>query len=1091
MENKVHFKLHKVKKHWVTIAASSLAIGALFVGIGHVGADELTADTTTQTDTESVATDNEIQTTTSLITSTEHVSAASLDRPTSINTTINGSTLEDPTLQTNDDPITNTSEVSPTTNEYLSTREVASPVNSVELTAETLDTVNTNTKPTELSEHPLSGQELPIRGGSFTSDNQGNWYYTKDGKNLTGWNNVDQREYYFQPDGKQVKGQFIEENGKTYYLDENTGVLWVNRYLDKDGKHYQIDENGVVSERTTLPVNHTGGQFIANDKGEWSYVTSNGDKLTGFQYVDGVELYFDENGKQIKGQTITVDGNTYYLDKDSGALLKNNFYNWYKNYGNPVYRRDYHQNYFDRDGKRVTGLYKTSDGYIRYFDQNGDLAQDKAVTIGDTTYVFGYGGRLLRNMFLWEKEDPYFPNRLNFYYADSKGHAVKGLQSIDGHQLYFDDNGRQVKDKVVTVDGKNYYFDKDNGRKVSNQWVTVRTYGPRNESYSSTYYIGEDGSTLTGLQTLDGKTYFFSSNGDLTRNARVKIGDSFFIFNQNGELVRNAWYTNVSNGTDKKETIFRTDDNGKVLSGKQTIDGKDYLLDEEGTILDNIVTYEDQKYLVHRNEILKNTLKDNIKEGKDGYPYRILYGTNDKGVLLEGIQKGSDGQLHYFQPEIEAIDKPIWKEIDGKQYRLVNSDFSVRYFGPVPIALSNITLQVDGKVYHFDDKGVASEIVIKNQFIHDESWNWYYYDKDGKRVTGFQTIDGVQLYFDKNGKQAKNTLRNIDGDTYYFDENGAKWVDRPLELNGVTYSIDKEGHVTSTLHNRFTQDRDGDWLYFNEKGQVATGWQVIDGVQLYFDGSGKQAKGKRILIEGNYYYFDKDSGKLLKNAFQSMTPKESPFYFGENGAQVFGWYTIDGKRAYFDNDGYQVKSRKLLIDDSYYYITQDGYLLVNSYAKTDRAIYVADENGKLVTGWRDIDGKTYYLDPQKTYTYYIQDSLYTPEIRTIDGKNYLLGKYGRLIRNQTGYSIVTDENGVVRTGFYRTSSGYLCYLEPKGAYFSEQDIWREINGKLYHFQRGYLFDGLYASKVTTNTTLEKDGNTYVIDNDGVATLNNN
>ena len=28
MENKVRFKLHKVKKHWITIAASSLAIGA-------------------------------------------------------------------------------------------------------------------------------------------------------------------------------------------------------------------------------------------------------------------------------------------------------------------------------------------------------------------------------------------------------------------------------------------------------------------------------------------------------------------------------------------------------------------------------------------------------------------------------------------------------------------------------------------------------------------------------------------------------------------------------------------------------------------------------------------------------------------------------------------------------------------------------------------------------------------------------------------------------------------------------------------------------------------------------------------------------
>ena len=63
--------------------------------------------------------------------------------------------------------------------------------------------------------------------------------------------------------------------------------------------------------------------FEANDKGEWSYITSQGEKLTGFQYVDGVELYFDKDGKQLKGQEITVDGKTYYLDHNTGALLKN------------------------------------------------------------------------------------------------------------------------------------------------------------------------------------------------------------------------------------------------------------------------------------------------------------------------------------------------------------------------------------------------------------------------------------------------------------------------------------------------------------------------------------------------------------------------------------------------------------------------------------------------------------------------------------------------------------------------------------------------------------------------------------------------
>ena len=79
------------------------------------------------------------------------------------------------------------------------------------------------------------------------------------------------------------------------------------------------------------------------------------------------------------------------------------------------------------------------------------------------------------------------------------------------------------------------------------------------------------------------------------------------------------------------------------------------------------------------------------------------------------------------------------------------------------IIVSNTTLKVDDKVYSFDDKGISTEVTPTNQFIRDDFWNWYYYDKDGKLLTGRQTIDGVQLYFDKDGKQVKGN----------FAENGA------------------------------------------------------------------------------------------------------------------------------------------------------------------------------------------------------------------------------------------------------------------------------------------------------------------------------
>ena len=96
------------------------------------------------------------------------------------------------------------------------------------------------------------------------------------------------------------------------------------------------------------------------------------------------------------------------------------------------------------------------------------------------------------------------------------------------------------------------------------------------------------------------------------------------------------------------------------------------------------------------------------------------------------------------------------KKIDGKRYRLTKSYRTERYAGMyTTIILTNDTLKVDDKTYTIDNEGVVTEFTAKNQFVRDDFWNWYYYDKEGKLLTGRQTIDGVQLYFDKMVSKSK------------------------------------------------------------------------------------------------------------------------------------------------------------------------------------------------------------------------------------------------------------------------------------------------------------------------------------------------
>ena len=923
MENNVRFKLHKVKKHWITIAASSLAIGASLIGLGQVGADEVKPDTTAVTSPENVVSDSNLETSASLITRTEVAPTSTVVENTS------SEAVSTDTTSTN---------VASQPAEATATQ----PANEADKKVETATIDKSTETSSETSDNATTAQELPSQGGKFTSDDQGNWYYLdSEGHKLTGPQTIDSFSLYFHDNGIQAKGEKITIDGKDYYYDKDNGRKVTDTSIEVDGKTYLADADGILTEKTQLPTQVvTGGHFQSDNQKDWYYYTANGEKLTGWQNVDGVILYFDKDG-------------------------------------------------------------------------------------------------------------------------------------------------RQAKDKIVQIDGKTYYFDKNNGRMVKNQWTSVNVGGinPASQDYRS-YYLGNDGAAVTGWQDIDGKHLYFTETGLYAHNGIYSINGKNYLFDPKGQLVKDAYGDVIEPGARVRLTYtYRTNADGEVLTGKQIIDGKEYIFGSTGQVVDGVVRYDGKLYLVKDSKIEKNYFGAFFSKNEilGGTSFSGIYGTDNNGVLLEGIQRGSDGQLHYFQPKVESINKPTWKEIDGKRYRLTKSYQTERYADMyTAIILADTTLKVDDKTYTIDNEGVVTEFTAKNQFVRDDNWNWYYYDADGKLLTGRQTIDGVQLYFDANGKQAKGTLIDIDGDTYYFDkDSGAMWTNRSLTLNGMTYEIDDQGHVTSSLRNTFVQDKDGDWTYLKDKGQVATGWQTIDGVQLYFDGTGKQIKGERTLIDGKYYYFDKNSGEPLRNAFHSFSSSYK-LYFGNDGAQVFGWYTLDGQRVYFKEDGLQAKDKVLSIDGNYYYFNQDGQLLVNGSAKSYNGLYLADSEGKLLSGWREIDGKTYYLDLNNQYRY-----INTTE--TIDGKTYLFGSYGELLRNETKSGYVSDENGIVRKGFYRTDEGYLCYLEPRVIEFY-QPTWKEIDGKLYHFEKSTsLRKYLYGSPITTNATLEKDGKTYVIDENGVAT----
>lgn len=1157
MEKKVYFKLHKVKKQWVTIAVTGLALGLSFANLGYVSAAEQTHPTSEPTVENSIqenAIDVVSSSTNEVITKPEE--NKSFDAPnTRENITEATSTESDLSTTEATVPETSTSEI----NSQQAFRSEVSTVTSSEVVSSETSHSETNTAH-EVEESPV------ISGGHYTGDDQGNWYYIKDGKALTGMQNIDNVNVYFDADGKQVKGDTRHVNGSTYHFEKDSGQL-------------------------------TRNAFASDKNGNWYYLGHDGKALTGSQVIDNIPLYFYPNGVQAKDAFVILDGNSYYFQKDTGQLVRDRFWsdddgNWY---------------YSDKEGKLLTGE-QTIDGFDMYFYPDGVQAKGEIVTIGIEPYYFDKdsGHKVINtditingktyhaeaNGLLIETEQK-LPQRPlvsgghfeedssgNWYYYTATGEKLRGWQNVDGVTLYFDEEGRQAKNGERIIDGFHYYFSHYSGAVKTNYWDTWTVEIRRWEPFEKTYnvYYGSDGRRYYGWHRVGDQLYYFDHTGRV-ENALTTFKGQKYLFDNHGKLVKDAFYIHtlrVFVGT--ANTSYRSNKFGQVLTGEHHINGDDYYFSNSGSAVTDIVTKGGKDYYYFEGKLLKNYLGPLLVRQNLDYDayYSGIVGTDKDGVLLTSVSTANNGKLYYFEnnrniPKMVTVTTPTWKTIDGKLYHLEpsinrtykhggrsytktvreevdiinhgvrtktdkikriigddfsnlyyldeNNDFYIGHLLPENTDLTKIeetVIQSDNKFYAFnrtsslsetspltvsktlvynkkayliDDKGVATETKLTNRFEHDDAWNWYYFDNEGKAVTGLHSIDNVTLYFDKEGKQAKGRLVEIDGQTHYFDrDSGAMWTNRTLELNGIRYIIDQNGYVTMNKPGQFIQDKDGDWAYIKENGQVATGLQIINHQKYYFDPTGKQAKGKQLLLNGKYYFFDEDTGAMFVNKFHETGDYFSKkyTYFGEDGSQIFGWATIEGKRVYFKEDGYQVRNDRHKIGDFDYFFKKDGSMLSDD-IDGNYKYYYADKDGHLQFGWVTHNNETYYISPpwgaeNRTY------------LQNINGKTYLLGPKGRLLRN-TATDIswdnfcVSDENGVVKTGVIRLEDNRLYYFNPEiymTTPFSGE--WAEFDGKLYHFEMPISVSPYSkGSPITTNTTLEKDGKTYIIDENGVAT----
>ena len=562
MEKKVHFKLHKVKKHWVTIAVTGLALGLSFAGLSYASAEEQPSPVNEAT-VEAIIKEGAVD-----------VEAPATNEATAKPTENTATTASSEAATVSEAPVANS--------EVASTEPVSEKPSSEVTSTASSEVASPETVHSEVSASPEVVEKTVVTGGKYTSDDQGNWYYVKDGKVLTGLQTIDYVDVYFDADGKQVKDDTRQIDGSTYHFAKDSG---------------QITRNAFASDKM----------------GNWYYFGQDGKALTGKQIVDNFTLYFYPNGVQAKDAFVILDGNTYYFQKDSGQLVSNRYWsddegNWY---------------YSDKDGRLLIGAQTVDFVNVYFYDDGvqvkGDFAPNGHYYDKDT-------GALVTNRYV-EKDG-------KWYYVNDKGDKLIGAQTIDGVEVYFDkdgvqakgifanadhfydkDTGAAVRDQIVEVDGKRYYVGPD-GRKVYSGTHIVhgeevnlivgdghQAFGEFTGHGDSGDYIGFDGKKVTKagfVKTKDNHWYYLDGKGGKLVSVQVIDGELYYFglptrkyyygMQSRGELIyahysditpyrTHIYYLNESTGAALKNQYHEWEGswyyfgpNWYALTGEQTID---------------------------------------------------------------------------------------------------------------------------------------------------------------------------------------------------------------------------------------------------------------------------------------------------------------------------------------------------------------------------------------------------------------------------------------------------------------------------------------------------------------------------------------
>ena len=189
----------------------------------------------------------------------------------------------------------------------------------------------------------------------------------------------------------------------------------------------------------------------------------------------------------------------------------------------------------------------------------------------------------------------------------------------------------------------------------------------------------------------------------------------------------------------------------------------------------------------------------------------------------------------------------------------------------------------------------------------------------------------------------------------------------------------------------------GKWYAFDERGYMRSGWFLSNGKWYYLGAAndGSMKTGWQ-LINGSWYYLNPGNGDMAANQWIGI------YYVNGSGVwdqgktkDLIGWIQSGNRWWYRHADGSYTRNDWELINGSWYYFDNAGWMLANQWIGN----YYVDGSGKWIPGKTKVTAQ--WIQSGKRWWYRHADGGYTRNgWELINGSWYYFDNAGWMLANQ-------------------------------------------------------------------------------------------